>query len=80
MEIRVKVNNPDITLFIKTIVEFGDKIFKTELRFILELFLDSNFDLDNVMTEKNVSIYHFLTKDIKIKFQYISSEFVTALK
>lgn len=77
--IRVRSNNSDLNGLLITVVQFFDKIFKTEIRFILELFLDFNFDFGR-LTQESSSLYEILLHNIRIRFNYRSTPFITALK
>jgi hypothetical protein len=77
--IKIKCNNPDINLLMITVVQFFDKIFKTEIKFILEMFLDFHFDFGKLMQETS-SLYEILIHNIRIRLNYKSTPFMTALK
>jgi hypothetical protein len=78
--VKVRCNNAEINLCASTIVHFFDKIFKTEIRFLLEVFFDFNFDFQKLVSETTSSIYDILAKNIRIRLNYKASEFMTALK
>jgi hypothetical protein len=58
----------------------GDNIFKTTLKLDIDASLDFNFDLGEFVTNKKVNLYDFLKQNIRIKFNFKGSEYVTALK
>ena len=80
LELILRSSIPDLNLLLSTIVQFGDRIFKTEIKFLLEFVLDLSYDLAETVTNTKSTVYDVLTKDIRIKFIYKASEFVTALK
>jgi len=42
--------------------------------------IDFNFDIGEFITNKKANLYHFLKQNIRIKFYFKGSEYVTALK
>ena len=64
----------------KTISNLGDNIFKTALKFKIDAFLDFNFNIGELITNKNANLYEFLSQNIRIRLNFKGSEYVTALK
>jgi hypothetical protein len=55
-------------------------VLKQEVRFKLNLLLEFIFDLKDLIENPKASIYDFLKKSIRIKLNYVGSEYVTAIK
>ena len=47
---------------------------------MLDFLFEFNFDLKNLVENENANIYDFLTKNTKLKVNYLGSSYISAIK
>lgn len=78
-EVRVASENASLNELIRTILNTPDSVFKTEFKLLLAVLVEFNFDLSSLLNGQS-TIYDILTKNIRVKAQLRTTEYLTALK